>query len=152
MNLIYEGAEITIINASGVNAQSGLPGVQNELRPLQPKARIGNTVLVSTLQSPRELINNSEWSTRGWTYQEGVLSRRRLIFTSEQVYFECAAMVVWETVFIPLVPFHTKSKRNFRSVLKPGMLSGKLRFESFRLETNDSIIRTHELVKHLTWY
>ena len=115
MNLIYEGAEITIVNAAGSNAESGLPGIENEPRPLQPKVKIGNTVLVSTMCSPRVHISNSVWSTRGWTYQEGVLSRRRLVFTGEQMYFEYRAMAVYETVLLPLVEFHAKSLRCFRS-------------------------------------
>ncbi|KAF2752158.1 HET-domain-containing protein [Sporormia fimetaria CBS 119925] len=54
--------------------------------------------LVSTMQEPRVSIQKSKWSTRGWTYQEGVLSNRRLVFTPEQVYWECNAMAVCETV------------------------------------------------------
>jgi hypothetical protein len=29
-------------------------------------------------------IASPKWSTRGWTYQEAVLSRRRLVFTEGQ--------------------------------------------------------------------
>jgi hypothetical protein len=29
------------------------------------------------------------WSSRGWNFQEGTLSRRRLVFTEAQLYFQC---------------------------------------------------------------
>ncbi|KAF2187979.1 hypothetical protein K469DRAFT_568100, partial [Zopfia rhizophila CBS 207.26] len=29
------------------------------------------------------------WNKRGWSYQERLLSRRCLIFTTYQVYFQC---------------------------------------------------------------
>lgn len=32
---------------------------------------------------------NSKWNSRGWTYQEGVVARRRLIFTESLVVFQC---------------------------------------------------------------
>jgi len=151
MNLIYEGAEITIINAAGSNAESGLPGIENEPRPLQPKVKIGNTVLVSTMCSPRVHISNSVWSTRGWTYQEGVLSRRRLVFTGEQMYFECGAMAVCETVLLPLVEFHAKSLRCFRSFVEPGIFSGKASFDSFHSES-DGQAKLYELDRHSVKY
>lgn len=39
------------------------------------------------------MILGSEWMTRGWTYQEALLPRRRLIFTDQQVYFECQGLI-----------------------------------------------------------
>jgi hypothetical protein len=33
-------------------------------------------------------IDASRWSKRGWTFQEALLSKRRLYFTEQQVYFE----------------------------------------------------------------
>ncbi|KAF2875611.1 hypothetical protein BDV95DRAFT_278738 [Massariosphaeria phaeospora] len=38
---------------------------------------------------PIKLIQESIWMARAWTYQEALLSTRRLIFTEEQLYFEC---------------------------------------------------------------
>ncbi|XP_044724639.1 uncharacterized protein HRG_02535 [Hirsutella rhossiliensis] len=35
------------------------------------------------------LVRNRRWNTRGWTYQELLLSRRLLFFTDSQVYFQC---------------------------------------------------------------
>jgi hypothetical protein len=37
---------------------------------------------------------SASWFERGWTYQEGVLSRRRLMFTENQVCFQCEEMDV----------------------------------------------------------
>ncbi len=41
------------------------------------------------------------WSSRAWTYQEGLLSRRRLLFTESQVYFQCMEMHCWEGISAP---------------------------------------------------
>ncbi|PSN60044.1 HET-domain-containing protein [Corynespora cassiicola Philippines] len=90
MDLIYGNSALTIIDAAGENPHQGLPGVRPGTRsPQQPCAHIGDRMLVSTLKRPERDIQNSLWNTRGWTYQEALLSRRRLVFTERQMYFEC---------------------------------------------------------------
>jgi hypothetical protein len=59
---------------------------------------------------------------RGWTYQEGVLSRRRLVFTDEQVYYECAGMYCYESLNVPLSDLHTKDGQQFQSQYCEGYL------------------------------
>lgn len=86
MDLVYQNSELTLIAAAGNDPSYGLPGVRRRHRSLQPRARIGKHFLVSTLEDPRLCIKRSTWMSRGWTYQEGLLSRRRLIFTDQQVY------------------------------------------------------------------
>lgn len=41
-------------------------------------------------------LNGSLWDTRGWTFQEMHLSRRRVIFTAHEVMCECAESAVTE--------------------------------------------------------
>jgi hypothetical protein len=152
MNLIYEGAEITIVNTAGDDAESGLPGVGNEPRPPQPQASIGSTVLVSTLRSPRSHITKSVWSTRGWTYQEGILSNRRLVFTNDQVYFECRGMWLQETIYIPLAQFHTKPLKWLQPFIVPGLFTGKYKGDSFTPRPRYWQEILEQLRKHLENY
>ncbi|CZR69955.1 uncharacterized protein PAC_19856 [Phialocephala subalpina] len=79
-------------------------------RPLPPGLIPGKTVLVSTMQEPRMTIRKSQWATRGWTYQEGVLSNRCLVFTGEQMYWECRGMAVNESIRLPLPSLHLQSE------------------------------------------
>jgi hypothetical protein len=92
MDRIFRGAELTIVAAAGDNPKYGLPGVKNRRRVSQPTVEIGKQKFLSTLMEPQHIIQESKWITRGWTYQEAVLSTRRLLFTDSQVYFECAKM------------------------------------------------------------
>ncbi|KAL2075082.1 hypothetical protein VTL71DRAFT_24 [Oculimacula yallundae] len=94
------------------------------LLPLPPGITNGKTVLVSTMQEPRLAIRKSEWATRGWTYQEGVLSNRCLVFTLDQMYWECRGMAVHESVRLPLPKLHVKSKSKEYWHLADYMLSG----------------------------
>ncbi|KAG1750039.1 heterokaryon incompatibility protein-domain-containing protein [Suillus paluster] len=71
-------------------------------------------------------LNLSAWSTRGWTYQELMLSRRRIYFTGQQVYFECrrdifCEDVVAESKFLSLSiqPLRYKGAGNFTCLRKP---------------------------------
>ena len=98
MDGIYRGAELTIIAAAGDDPKYGLPGVRNRLRVSQPTVEIGKQKFLSTLMEPQHTIRESKWMTRGWTYQEAVLSTRRLVFTDFQVYFECASMNCCESL------------------------------------------------------
>ena len=93
MDLIYSGAQMTIIAAAGQDPHHGLPGVGGTLRKKkQPHLKFGDYTIISTLSHPKPLVERSKWASRGWTYQEGLLSKRRLIFTEQQVFFECNSM------------------------------------------------------------
>ncbi|KAJ9651625.1 hypothetical protein H2198_009098 [Neophaeococcomyces mojaviensis] len=96
MDTIYALAVVTIINAAtaDVNAQSGLPGIRNPSpRRTQEPFQINGAWLTETLDpahgSFQGYLDKSIWSTRGWTFQEGLLSRRCLIFTPEQIFWQC---------------------------------------------------------------
>ena len=43
-------------------------------------------------------LSSSTWVTRGWTYQEAILSRRCIFFTKDQVYFACKTHLRSEAV------------------------------------------------------
>jgi hypothetical protein len=125
MDVVYRSAEITIIAAAGSTADHGLPGVGTAKRKPQPKIQIGATVLASPLENCREDIYRSTWWTRGWTYQEGVLARRRLVFTESQVYWECESMVTWEAIHLPLESLHAKHKFQMDECMNASVFSGK---------------------------
>ncbi|KAK3320149.1 heterokaryon incompatibility protein-domain-containing protein [Cercophora scortea] len=101
MAAIYQLAHVTIVAlAEGVG--TGLPGV-----PGRPRGNHGLPVLTSSHSSPRcwdldvddlccsapalfkLLVTTSGWNTRGWTFQEKVLSKRRLFFGANHVYLSC---------------------------------------------------------------
>lgn len=88
MHHIYGGSSMTIIAAAGYGPDHGLPGVSTRRRS-PPIVRLPHRTLFATLPDPKLLVDTSAWSTRGWTFQEGLLARRRLVFTDQQVYFEC---------------------------------------------------------------
>lgn len=92
MDSVYENAEVTIVAAAGFDETHGLPGVGSKSRSIQPIARIKNLAVLSTMRDVHHSIRSSKWFTRGWTFQEALLTRRRLVFTDEQAYFECSEM------------------------------------------------------------
>lgn len=90
MGLIYRGAEVTIVAAAGKDESCGLPGVGTTPRIKQNIINLGSCTILATSQDPSSFIRKkSRWCTRGWTFQEGLLSRRRLLFTGHQTIFEC---------------------------------------------------------------
>ncbi|KAI1383102.1 HET-domain-containing protein [Hypoxylon trugodes] len=92
MGRIYNQASLTIIAAAGSDPDYGLSGVSRE-RDEIPSRTFWNWRIDGFHAHPSETIRKSVWMTRSWTYQEALLSRRRLIFTDEQVYFECQGSV-----------------------------------------------------------
>lgn len=98
MGVIYQNAYVTIVAAAGTDPYFGLPGVGATPRPPQASAWIGGRCIVSTPSDPRTLINASKWMHRAWTYQESFFSTRRIIFTEQQVYYECRTGLAFETV------------------------------------------------------
>lgn len=112
MNVIYENAELTIVAAAGVDETYGLPGVGQRPRTPQGAATFNGLSVISTMKDPHISIRSSRWASRGWTFQEALLSRRRLFFTDQQLYFECDAMNCFESI-------HNLWRRN--DVLRVGL-------------------------------
>ena len=93
MGFVFQNALFTIIAASGSDCDAGLPGVRPGTRCKQQQVvEAGNITLLSSVQHPYEKIltpETSKWARRAWTFQEELLSRRRMIFTGEQVWWQC---------------------------------------------------------------
>ncbi|KAK1759920.1 heterokaryon incompatibility protein-domain-containing protein [Echria macrotheca] len=91
MDLIYNNAELVIIAAAGLDEHHGLPGVGSTPRVTkQGIVQVGQVTLLDMGIDAVSYVNlRSEWRKRAWTFQEGVLPRRRLIFTDQMSVFEC---------------------------------------------------------------
>ncbi len=96
MGDIYSRASLTIVAAAGADANAGIPGLEIGSRSLpQHTIQIADdlTLVVLHQDSYRSAAATS-WNTRGWTYQERVLSRRCLFsFPDGSVSFQCAKAV-----------------------------------------------------------
>ena len=88
MDLIYGCASVTIVNAAGDDSDCSLPGVSNLPRTSQGSFAIDGKRFLQIQPSLAD-IQKSTWASRGWTLQEGHLSKVRLVFTRSQVLFQC---------------------------------------------------------------
>jgi hypothetical protein len=95
MGSIYAASQLTIVDAVGRDPDNGLPGVLSDrgARWIQLDS-IYLTALPPVCGT--EIIDESPWASRAWTFQEGVLSRRRLVFTKRQVVFICNTEILFE--------------------------------------------------------
>jgi hypothetical protein len=94
MAAIYSRAMVCIVAAAGDHADSGLPGFDRPRvkRPPNPTQLAGGLVLGSDLTPPSVVIGETVWSSRGWTYQESMLSRRCIIITESEVFYQCTEL------------------------------------------------------------
>lgn len=141
MSLVYDRASFTIVVAHGDNADGGLPGLSGCMniarRPSQPCEIVGGLKVGIQQPSLTEQISNCKWSTRAWTFQEGLVSRRCLIFTDEQIYWECRQAQYCEAVEEPFDAFPDMTVLpSFRFVLG-SPFNGQAQFKDlyFRLVT-----------------
>ncbi|KAH7475029.1 hypothetical protein BFJ70_g13996 [Fusarium oxysporum] len=92
MHLIYEEASFTMVAAGGNNASTPLAGLFSPRGP-EPMGEIvyKNESILMALARPRlpDLLAETVWATRGWTFQEDVLSRCCLYFTATEVLYSC---------------------------------------------------------------
>ncbi|KAF2097272.1 hypothetical protein NA57DRAFT_77526 [Rhizodiscina lignyota] len=149
MDAIYENAHVTFIAATGSDAESGLPGVSFGRRTAQAQVQFGDLQLLSTMRHPSLLIYTSTWSKRGWTFQEALLSCRRLFFTEDQVYFECRSIHCQETVKVDFDFIRSKSKKSGDSYHSPGlfnMLSNQETDMSIAAELPKTLIAAYGLI------
>ncbi|KAI1121411.1 heterokaryon incompatibility protein-domain-containing protein [Nemania abortiva] len=125
MHIIYEKAELALIAACGADRNNALAGVSTPRIGMQ--INLGKAA-ISWVIDPQHLVRHSHWSKRGWTFQEAVLARRRLLFTKQQVYFECNAMNCCENLHTPLDSLHVKDKSRIRVLFRAGLFDCQTQF------------------------
>ncbi|OTB00637.1 hypothetical protein M426DRAFT_15230 [Hypoxylon sp. CI-4A] len=126
MDSVYQDAVLTIITAAGTDETFGLPGVSKARLGRQVFSKADDFTFMSTLPSPCDTITKSYWATRGWTYQEAILSRRRLVFTDDQLYFECNAMGCSESYQIPFNEYHEEPRVDLDGFIQPALFAFQL--------------------------
>lgn len=124
MGDIYGAAFATIILAvpSRRYLEQGIPGLSAPRPPNQRIETIGNIKLATTYPSLEMAIVTSQWNTRAWKFQEGLLSSRCILFGPEQSHFECAEMGCCESIIEPnlamceqdhLIPYKSRLRNPF---------------------------------------
>lgn len=90
MHLIYKMAVLTIVGAAGADCDAGLPRSHPRARQItQIRQKVGGRTFMLAQPSLDLILPHTAWSTRAWTFQEGRLPARLLIFTDVGVYFRC---------------------------------------------------------------
>jgi hypothetical protein len=109
MDRIYGAAIVSIIASTGGNANVGLAGVRSGSRSVSQLTREvwPDLELAISLPTPNELT--SPWESRGWTFQEQMLSSRFLIFREGQVIWQCPSQSLCEdtSAMNKIRPFQT---------------------------------------------
>ncbi|KAK3396866.1 heterokaryon incompatibility protein-domain-containing protein [Sordaria brevicollis] len=92
MGKIYQYADLTVVAASGEDANAGLPGVESgtarEHKQKVVELSDGFRVMNRSIAWPDALLRTT-WEERGWTYQERILSLRYMYFVDGTVHFQC---------------------------------------------------------------
>ena len=102
MNAVYNHAVATIIPITAPNAQSTIPGIRPGSRiPSQADAWIcGRAFQISPPSLHQYLAYGySAYESRGWTFQERLLSKRCLFFTNESLYCYSRGQVLSDSTF-----------------------------------------------------
>lgn len=102
MDSIYALASVVIVAATCVDANSRLPGIQTGTRHQDQQVFVVRGVSLVQSLDPVQGVNvdyrtgragaylgTTIWDTRAWTLQERFLAPRVLVFTPEQVFWEC---------------------------------------------------------------
>lgn len=102
MHHIYGQAVLTMVAASGKDANFGLPGVSVPRRP-RNQIRLELDDISVTTRTNRTLfhterdigfaenyLTSSTYIRRAWTFQESMLSKRLLIFAKNEIHWECS--------------------------------------------------------------
>ena len=123
MDLIYSKALATIIAIASPDPSHGLPGVGSRTCDRSDMVKIGNELHSYVPPHPGRETTSSMWNTRGWTHQETILSRRRIFFCRNQIYFECAGMQCHDIMNFPLEILHRPDLRVFSNWNRPRLFS-----------------------------
>ncbi|KAI8955714.1 hypothetical protein F4801DRAFT_574451 [Xylaria longipes] len=99
MDQVFQGSHCTIALSSAVSIQDGFLKQRRQRGAVQIKRKNGGTYYVCELIDDFDKdVEESPLSSRGWAFQERVLSRRTIFFTDAQTYWQCGDGIRCETL------------------------------------------------------
>lgn len=126
MASIYEAALFTLVAADGSDADHGIPGIRgvSPARLLPPSLRLTSRLRLRA----RGFLNilNSAWGFRGWTLQEHIFSKRKLVFVHGSVQWICQESRCFEDLcqeFPSIRRTRTKDQETFQELESVGDLA-----------------------------
>lgn len=112
MDAIYSRATITIVEATDSEPSKGLECLHSR-SPKQSAVRIDGIRFIVAEPALDWILSRSKWFTRGWTYQEFLMSKRLLVFTSSKAHYVCQTGTFAEdTTTYPLDSKRIKDSRD----------------------------------------
>ncbi|KAK8126823.1 uncharacterized protein PG998_002582 [Apiospora kogelbergensis] len=129
MGAIYSSAKLTIVSIDG-DADHGIPGLKGTSDPRELsvlKFPLGKSNQVVIRRVPRLFHDNgcSPYFARAWTFQEYLLSKRRLIIGNNQFHWSCSSTTCHEDMYgVDYVSHNNTRMKRF-----PQMLLGKPDFD-----------------------
>lgn len=98
MGEIYASAVFTIVVADG-DAETGLLGIQGVSPSRELRQHLIDFSDERLIVTDAHLGMNGEYDNRGWTFQEFMLSKRRLIFRNGKLFWMCHCKQVAEEFY-----------------------------------------------------
>jgi hypothetical protein len=99
MDRIFQGSYCTISVNSAVSVQDGFLNDRRQRGFVQMGGETGGSYYVCDLIDDFDRdVEESPLGSRAWAFQERVLSRRTIFFTSTQVYWQCGSGIRCETL------------------------------------------------------
>ncbi|RSL56165.1 hypothetical protein CEP53_006870 [Fusarium sp. AF-6] len=89
MAAIYDNATLVLIAADGKDAEAGLRGLPHSSGPRLLKHILQLTPNTRFTVKGLPYRATAPWMTRGWTFQESIFSRRKIIFFDNTVRWTC---------------------------------------------------------------
>lgn len=111
MGSIYSTAYVTICAVAGTNANHGLLGLDTRPRTIFPGGVQISGLILAPCISVTSAGRSEMWWKRGWTYQEYLLSPRKLLFAETHVAMEYGHDCECEG---PTAPGHTEGAKELR--------------------------------------
>ncbi|KAF2110540.1 hypothetical protein BDV96DRAFT_650658 [Lophiotrema nucula] len=100
LSYVWGRGEAVDTTASAEDPSHELPGISMVPRMLRP-LNVGRFVLTPARGDFYITTDLTTWNKRGWTYQEGLFARRRLIFSQAGLYLQCKEGRYMESITIP---------------------------------------------------
>jgi len=90
MDYIYSNSALTLVSTCGDGGEASIPGAGSVSRNIAQRVEVVQGFrLANRPWDFDRSVKDSKWNTRGWTYQERILSKRTLFVTPQQLFFKC---------------------------------------------------------------